>query len=76
MKRLIAVAGFLALIGLTTAGNSGAETHIGNARVGYKATVLCLGATEDSMAHVRLVRFKRHPDGTLTLIYRCKRFGY
>ena len=42
----------------------------------YAATLRCAHIAEDSAAHVRLVEYTPHADGTITLVYRCERYGY
>jgi hypothetical protein len=42
----------------------------------YVAVVRCNNMAEDSMGHLRLIDFERKADGTLRLVYACKRYGY
>jgi len=40
------------------------------------ARVHCAHVAEDTLAHVRMVRFARADDGTVRVVYRCERTGY
>lgn len=40
------------------------------------ATVRCAHIAEDTLAHVRMVRYAPHADGTVRVVYRCERAGY
>lgn len=40
------------------------------------ARVRCAHPAEDTLAHVRMVRYTHAPDGGIIVIYRCERNGY
>lgn len=68
-KFIACVAVTFALIGVTSAQ---ADQPVRR----WHAQVRCRGLAEDSMAHVRLVAFEHHSDGTYRLVYKCKSHGY
>lgn len=68
MKR--AIVGFI--IGVVVSGTAFA-TAFWSADTPFNARIRCKHMSEDSAAHVRLIAYDPIGDGTLRLVYRCRR---
>jgi hypothetical protein len=69
MRRAALALAFVVALGGFSLGRATAEDRI-------NATIRCATTAEDTLAHVRLVSFSRDDDGSVRVVYRCKRIGY
>jgi hypothetical protein len=72
--RRLAVCVVLALLALTPL--LVALAFSAHATPTYHATLRCAHIAEDSAAHVRLVTYAPHANGSVHIVYACKRHGY